>query len=199
MEQLIALCLSSYLRKTQVHHSMKKFLKKLGYSLLGLIVILIAISFLLPSKQRIESTVKINAPIQLVFEQVNDLRNWERWSPWKKMDPMMEMSYSNPPAGKGAFYNWKSSNPRLGNGKLILTEVIPNKKIVTALDFEKWHDASAEFIFEEEKNTVKVTWSMMHDIGGNPFNKYAALFQKGAMRKMFDQGLTTIKINSETR
>lgn len=178
---------------------MKKFLKKLGYSLLGLIVILLAISFLLPSQQRIESTVKINAPIQMVFEQVNDLRNWERWSPWKKMDPMMEMSYSNPPAGKGAFYNWKSSNPRLGNGKMILTEVIPNKKIVTALDFEKWHDASAEFIFEEEKNTVKVTWSMVHDIGSNPFNKYAALFQKGAMRKMFDQGLTTIKINSEKR
>lgn len=184
---------------TQARSTMKRMLKKAGYSLLGLIAILLAISFLLPSRQRIESSVRINAPIQLVFEQVNDLRNWERWSPWKKMDPMMEMSYSNPAAGKGAFYNWKSTNPRLGNGKLILTEVIPNKKIVTALDFEKWDDGSAEFTFTQEKNEVKVTWSMIHHIGGNPVKKYAALMQKSVMRKMFEQGLTTIKANSEMR
>ncbi|HLF62763.1 MAG TPA: SRPBCC family protein [Saprospiraceae bacterium] len=178
---------------------MKKLLKRAGYGLLGLFVILLGISFLLPSEQRIESSVKINAPIQIVFDQVNDLRNWDRWSPWKKMDPMIEMSYSNPPTGKGAFYVWKSKHERVGNGKLILSEVIPNKKIVTALDFEKGQDGSAEFTFEEEKKAVKVTWSMMYHIGGNPVRKYALLFQKGAMRKAFEQGLNGIRENSEKR
>ncbi len=178
---------------------MKRFFKKLGYSFLGLIVLLIVISFLLPSEHRIETSIKINAPIQIVFDQVNDLRNWESWSPWKAMDPMMEMTYSNPPAGQGAFYNWQSKNPHVGNGKLILTEVVPFKRIVTAMDFEEWDDGTAEFTFEEEKGSVKVTWGMTHQVGGHPIRKYGMLFQKGILRKTFYRGLETIKVNSENR
>jgi uncharacterized protein YndB with AHSA1/START domain len=189
----------SFLPSLAQQNLMKRFLKKVGYSLLGLLILLLAISFLLPAEQRIESTVSINAPIQLVFEQVNDLRNWESWSPWKKMDPMMEMSYSNPPSGKGAFYNWRSNDPRIGNGKQIITEVIPNEKIVTAVDFEKWEDSVSEFTFKQEKKSVDVTWSMQHRVGGNPVNKYMALFQKGTVRRMFEKGLQAIKEKTETR
>jgi uncharacterized protein YndB with AHSA1/START domain len=160
---------------------------------------LLLIAFLLPSERRIEASVKIDAPMQIVFDQVNDLRNWEAWSPWKKMDPLMEMSYSNPPSGKGAFLKWRSTDPRIGRGKLILTEVIPNQKIGTAMDFEKEQDNTAEFTFEEEKNTVKVTWSMIHRVGGNPISKYGLLFQTGKLRKVFDDGLFAIKIQSENR
>jgi uncharacterized protein YndB with AHSA1/START domain len=178
---------------------MKRFFKRTGYAILGLLLVLLAISFLLPSEQRIESSVKINAPVQLVFEQINDLRNWEYWSPWKKMDPEMEMSYSNPPSGKGAFFHWQSADPRIGNGKLMITEVVPGKKIITAMDFEKMDDNTAEFSFAEEKKSVVVTWSMVHNIGNNPVRKYGALFQKGAMRKVFDKGLANIKIKTEQR
>lgn len=178
---------------------MKRFFKKVGYGLLGLLVLLIAISFLIPSQHRIETSVKIDAPMQIVFDQVNDLRNWERWSPWKTIDPMMEMTFSNPPAGQGAYYKWLSTNPRVGNGRLILTEVLPYKRIVTAMDFEKWDDGTAEFTFEEEKGSVKVTWGMTHEVGNNPLRKYGMLFQKGALRKMFHSGLMAIKLNCEDR
>jgi len=178
---------------------MKKLLKQSGYTLLGLLLLLILISFLLPSERTIEASIKINAPIQLVFDKVNDLRNWESWSPWKKMDPMMEMSYSNPPAGKGAFLQWSSTHPDIGKGKLILMEVVPNQRIVTAMDFEGNTNRMAEFMFEEEKNEVKVTWSMVHQVGGNPIRKYGLLFQAGSLRKTFDQGLAAMKIQLEQR
>lgn len=178
---------------------MKRFLKRAGFSLLGLLVLVLLISFLLPSERRIEASVKIDAPIQIVFDQVNDLRNWESWSPWKKMAPMMEMSYSNPPSGKNAFLKWRSTHPRIGTGKLILTEVIPNEKIVTVMDFEEGRDNTAEFTFKEENDAVKVTWTMIHRVGGNPISKYGLLFQTGRLRQVFDDGLFAMKLKSEQR
>ena len=94
--------------------------------LIGLIVILLVIGFMLPSKVHVEQTVVIDAPIDRVYSQVYDLRNWEKWSPYKKMDPLMELSYSNPAFGQGAFYVWDSEVPELGKGKLTIAEAIAN-------------------------------------------------------------------------
>jgi len=178
---------------------MKKLLKRIGFGLLGMLILLLIISFLLPSEREVEASVKIDAPIEIVFDQVNDLRNWEYWSPWKTLDPSMEMSYSNPPSGKGAFYVWRSNDPKLGSGKLILTEVVPSKKIVVAMDFDKGDDNTATFDFEEKGKYVKVTWSMTHRVGGNPVQKYKLLLQKGELRRLFDLGLSAMRVKCETR
>jgi uncharacterized protein YndB with AHSA1/START domain len=178
---------------------MKKLLKKIGFGILGLFILLLVIGFLLPSERTVSVTEEINAPISLVFDQVNDLRNWEKWSPWKELDPLMEMSYSNPPAGKGAFYKWKSNHPQVGSGKMTLSEVVPNQKIVTVMDFEDWDSGSAEFTFKEENRKTEVTWSMDLHLGRNPVSKYMGLFIVGGLRGMFDRGLESMKINVENR
>jgi len=178
---------------------MKKFLKKIGFGILGLLIILLVIGFLLPTERTVEVSEGINAPISLVFDQVNDLRNWEYWSPWKEMDPLMEMSYSNPPAGKSAFYKWKSENKRVGSGKLTLVEVIPQQKIVTAMEFKDWDSGTSEFTFREEKREVVVTWSMHLRLGRSPFSRYQGLFMVGGVRQMFKKGLENMRIHVEKR
>ena len=37
-----------------------------------------------PGDFRIERSAKMNAPANVVFDQVNDFHNWEAWSPWAK-------------------------------------------------------------------------------------------------------------------
>ena len=177
---------------------MKKLLKKTGLGILGLLVILLIIGFLLPTERKIEVTEQIDAPVQLVFEQVNDLRNWENWSPWKELDPLMEMSYSNPPVGKGAFYKWTSDNPRIRSGKLTLVEVVPQQKIVTAMEFEDGNKGTSEFRFSEEKRATEVTWSMQLRFGRSPIGRYMGLFMAGGLRQMFDKGLTNMRVNMES-
>ena len=172
---------------------MKKFLKRAGFGVLGVLVLLLLISFLLPSVHSVERSVKIDAPMHMVFEQVNDLRNWEKWSPWKKMDPLLEMTYSNPPAGQGAFYNWRSEKKNLGNGKLTLAEVVPNKKIVTNIEFEDWDTAVSTLKFTEEKGDILVSWAMDIDVGANPIGKYMGMMMKGQLKKQFDTGLEGIR------
>jgi hypothetical protein len=41
----------------------------------------------------------------VAFAQVNDLRNWEAWSPWAKLDPAAKQTYAGPTAGVGASFS----------------------------------------------------------------------------------------------
>ena len=59
---------------------MKNVLKKIGLWLGLFLLALILISFLLPSEIKVKRSIEVSAPIDRVFEQVNDLRNWEKWA-----------------------------------------------------------------------------------------------------------------------
>lgn len=176
---------------------MKHFLKKTGYSLLGLLVLVVIVAFLLPSQSHIEVSTKIDAPIQTVFDKVNDLRNWESWSPWKTMDPLMEMSFSNPPAGKGAFLNWHSDVAKIGSGKLTLAEVVPQQRVLIVMDSDQSRDHTSQMTFQEVRGKVRVTWSTDISLGRNPLLRYNGLFRRGAMRNLFETGLQSLKKNTE--
>jgi uncharacterized protein YndB with AHSA1/START domain len=82
---------------------------------------------------------------------------------------------------------------------MTLSEVVPNQKIVTVMDFEDWDSGSAEFTFKEENRKTEVTWSMDLHLGRNPVSKYMGLFIVGGLRGMFDRGLESMKINVENR
>ncbi|MEZ4984128.1 MAG: hypothetical protein R2795_03670 [Saprospiraceae bacterium] len=51
-----------------------------------------------------ERTISINAPQAVVFDAVNELKNWESWSPWQEQDPSTKTVYSETSAGAGAYY-----------------------------------------------------------------------------------------------
>src|SRR5688572_9344071 len=155
-----------------------KFLKKAGIWIGAILLALILFSFLLPREVNVSRSITIDAPIDRVFEQVNDLRNWEKWSPWKRMDPMMEMTFSNPPVGQGAYYKWVSTNKQMGSGTMTLAKVVNNEEIVTALHNEKWGDGSSTFKFAHKNKEVRVTWEMNNDLGVMPWNKYFGMMMR---------------------
>src|SRR6188768_2055001 len=158
---------------------MKKFFKKAGLWIGIVILALILFSFLLPKEFTVSRSITISAPIDRVFDQVNDLRNWEKWSPWKRMDPTMVMTFSNPPVGQGAFYKWESQDKHMGKGTLTLARVTPFEEIVTALQMEDWPTSSATFKFAHKGDAVLVTWSMEERIGSMPWSRYMAVMMRG--------------------
>ena len=161
-------------------------------SIVGLIVLLILV---LPSEVTVERSVNVNAPVEKPFEQVNELKNWPNWSPWSKIDPKMEVTYSDVSSGQGAWYSWKSDHKNVGNGKLTLQEVVPNQKTVQLLQFEKWDDGEASMHFESNGDTSKVTWSMTAQMPGA--KKLFGPMMKKMLGKQFDEGLAGIKSHAE--
>ncbi|WP_299821410.1 SRPBCC family protein [uncultured Pontibacter sp.] len=168
-------------------------LKKFGVSLLGLMVVLLLVAFFLPSKVTIERRAVLKAPATTVFDQVNRLQNWEKWSPWHTIDPHMLLSYEGPIAGKGAKYNWFSKHPDVGSGSLTITNSKPYQRIDTKLKFEGQNDGFAYYTFEETPEGTVVTWAMEAETGSNPVHKYFGLLLDPMLGPSFEKGLENLR------
>ena len=173
-------------------------LKKILIGLLLLLLVLAVIVALQPSQYRVERSVTVAAPPAVVFPQVNELKKWEAWSPWAKMDPAMKQTYEGPAAGTGASYAWAGNN-QVGEGRMTITESRPSELIRFHLEFFKPMAGTntAEFTFKPEGDQTTVTWSMTGD--KNFIAKAMCLFM--SMDKMvggqFEKGLADLKSVAE--
>lgn len=173
-----------------------KTLKRIGFGLLALILLLLVIGLFLPSKFDLERSIVINAPKEVIFEQFNVPKNSEKWSPWHEMDPEMKPVYNNIESGKGAGYSWKG--PKAGEGELVITNSVPYSLIETDLDFYEHGKASGGYRLEETSDGIKTTWYFSSDVGNNPVARWMMVISKGMMNDMFDQGLQKVKAISES-
>jgi effector-binding domain-containing protein len=163
--------------------------------LLALIIILIIaaiIGIVLPSKIHVERSLTINAPRKALFEQVNNLRNWEGWSPWQRIDPAMDLKYAGPVSGKGASYSWNSTNRKAGKGKLTILDSRPYDSIAIEMDFMKEGKATGYYLFEGNDSGTLVTCGFDRDMGKNPFTKYIGLMMDNFVGRDLEKGLRNL-------
>lgn len=168
-----------------------KTLKIVGVGLLGLIVLLGLGGLLLPRHVYVERSAFIEAPAPVLQAQVSELRNWERWSPWYKKDPAIQMAYSTPSAGAGAWYSWQSNHSEVGNGKLVLSAVTPDS-IGTTMDFGMETPAYSAFHFRPQGSGTLVRWTLHTDMGANPYVRYMGLFMDQMVGKDYEEGLANL-------
>lgn len=109
---------------------------------------------------RIERSTIVSAPAATIFSLIEDFRSWSRWSPYEKLDPAMQKTYSGERRGVGSAYAW--SGKKAGTGTMEITEVAEPSKVVIALSFTKPMKAqnTAEFVLEPSGAQTRVTWSM---------------------------------------
>ena len=172
---------------------MKQFLRIIMW-LLFFAALLIAGAYFLPRMVVIERNALIEAPSKVVFSQVNDLHSWEKWSKWNQIDPDMKVDYINHGVGEGAGYTWKSENPGVGNGRLLITESVPYDSIVALLNFDERGDAISVFYFEERDSNTFVTWRLKYDVGYNPAARWMGLIMGSFAGPDFEEGLENLKV-----
>jgi carbon monoxide dehydrogenase subunit G len=127
----------------------------------AIIAIFLIVAALQPADFRIARSTTIAAPSSAVFEQINDFRKWNDWSPWAKMDPNAKNSFEGPPSGVGAGFSW-AGNSQVGEGRMTITDSKPNELVRMNLEFIKPFAATnvAEFTLKPEGDKTAVTWSM---------------------------------------
>ncbi len=132
--------------------------------LIGVVVIaavLAAIISLRPSDFAVSRSASINGPASAVFAYVNNLQNWNEWSPWSKLDPDAKTSLEGPNAGRGAIFRWDGDR-KVGAGSMEITESKPNELVGIHLTFLRPFKGENEvrFSFKPDGNQTIVTWSM---------------------------------------
>ncbi|EJL37828.1 Polyketide cyclase / dehydrase and lipid transport [Caulobacter sp. AP07] len=163
-----------------------------------LIVALLGYAATRPNTFRITRSTVINAPSEKIFAQIQDFHRWGAWSPYEKLDPAMERTFSNPAAGVGATYGWNSKG-KAGVGDMKITQTVASSKVALDLNFTKPFVAHNTVVFtlEPQAGATRVTWTMegaapyMHKLMGVFFN----------MDKMigadFETGLASLKAQAE--
>lgn len=138
----------------------RKILVGVGVLVAALAVFAIVVA-MQPSEFQIARTATMTARPRAVFDQVNDLRKWDAWSPWAKLDPDAKVAFEGPPAGPGAVFKW-SGNDKIGEGRMMVTESRPASLVKLKIEFVKPFEGSnvTEFGFKPEGNRTAVTWNV---------------------------------------
>ena len=170
-----------------------------------IIVVLVAVAGVLgyastkPDQFRVERSIVIHAPADRIFPHINDFHAWQAWSPYEKLDPAMQRSFSGADSGVGAVYAW-SGNAEVGAGRMEILQSTPASAITIKLDFLKpmeGHD-TAEFTLAAEGPATRVTWAMSGQAAY--IMKLMSVFIDcdKMIGKDFEAGLANLKTLSET-
>lgn len=164
-----------------------------------LLVLLLAYAATRPDTFRVERSATIKAPPDKVFAYLNDFQKFGAWSPWEKLDPAMQRTFSGPATGVGSVYAW-NGNSDVGAGRMEIKSVEPNAKVTIKLDFLKPFEASntTDYILQANADgTTKVTWAMY---GPMPYiSKLMCIFvsMDAMVGKDFELGLANLKAAAE--
>jgi len=151
-----------------------------------------------PGKMRVSREITINAPVEIVFANVNDMHKMNAWNPWMKLDPQIKTTYSGPETGVGSSSSWEG-NMEVGSGSATITESVPNTRIILALEHLKPFKSSnhAEYLFKSEGAQTKIVWTLECENSFIPKLFGVFMNMEKMMGEMFEKGLAELKIMSE--
>ena len=165
------------------------------------IVAFIVVGFLLPRENSFSVTKTIQCSPERAFTMINELKNWEIWSPWQENDPNMKLSYSEISSGKDAWYTW-DGNMAVGKGKLTILDSKPYENINMVLNYGEEKPANCSLTLKPLAEGTEITWSI--DIHGSEsaivskfLNGYKYVMMKYFLGKDFNRGLNNLNKNCQ--
>jgi uncharacterized protein YndB with AHSA1/START domain len=164
--------------------------------LVGLVLVILGFLLLVlmqPSDFSVHREVPIKASPDQIFPHINDLKKFNAWNPWNKMDPSVSGTYTGPELGMGSSYSWVGE--KVGVGTMTIVESEPHQLVKMRLDFTKpmVSTDTAEFTLTPSGDETIVAWNMNGK--NNIVSKAMNVFMR--MDKMlggtFELGLADLK------
>jgi effector-binding domain-containing protein len=171
------------------------FVRLIGFLLVATLI-LVSAGLLLPDKVKVEREVAIAAAPEEVFERINNLREFNVWSPWVARDPNIKMVYSGPPAGPDAKMSWTSSVH--GIGSMEIKESVPGQSVLYRVEWGGTEVVLADIkLVRQPDGTTKAIWTYRSELGNNPFKRYLGLLYPSWVGSDYELGLNRLKSASE--
>jgi hypothetical protein len=166
----------------------------LGTLVLAGILAVVAIG--LPAHVTVARSIVINAPESAVFPYLNDLHQFDDWSPWAARDPKLQLTYSGPQTGKGARVEWASDVKSIGTGNMEIVESEPSRNIDLLVNYNGL-DGTSSYDIGPSGSGSKVTWSFGYATGSNPLKRWQGLMLDGFVGAEYKAGLDKLKARIE--
>lgn len=141
----------------------------------------------------------IAAPAATIRRELENLREWRRWSPWPPIDAATVVRFTGPESGVGARMEW-DDDPRLGRGHVELAEA-HDAMVVFDMDSEQPRSSGNVMVFllADVGGATRLTWTMHGEVDG--IRKVTALVwpMDKAVGPSFTRGLARLKTIVESR
>ncbi len=109
----------------------------------------------------------------VLFNYVNDYRNWEEFGAWKSLDPNIKFTYPSQTVGIEGSYFWDGS---LGKGSTTTIFITENDSIAQRSTIgDKSYNSF--WTFKKQDDGTKVTWSSQGELGF--WSKFKAVLSGG--------------------
>ena len=180
-----------------------KAIKIVGIVVVSIVALIAIVSAFLSPKSHMERSIVINAQPATVFQQINNFKNFNRWSPWMEKDPNSTTSFEGPEAGVGAKMSWQSK--KLGNGSQWIVESEENKHLKTGWQFADFGGIyTSDINLEPVEGGTKVTWTYDGDVSGigmasSIMGKIMGQFVDGMLGPDYERGLSKLKSLAESQ
>ncbi len=141
-------------------------MKILKYLLLLILIVVIGGAIYLATLDGnfdVQRSKVIKAPVEMVYQKVNDYKTWESWSPWLYKDPDTKLTFGDITTGTGASYSWDSENKDVGAGSMETVESIENQSITQKIFFTKPWESESDIYWSfkaAQDGGTEVTWGM---------------------------------------
>jgi effector-binding domain-containing protein len=173
-----------------------KVLKISLFIIAVLILLFIVLGFIGPKFFDVNRSISLNAPVEIVYEQVSDLSNIADWDPWKEEYTDMKSTINGSGYEVGSYRRWESSE---SVGEELLVELQPNKSVETELKFIEpfaMHSIGYYILDESVEGTTSLTMGFK---GKNSFLLRALSMIPGQSMEaqagpMFERALKNISV-----
>lgn len=139
-------------------------MKIIKYLFFLLLIAIIAGAIYIATKDgeyHVEETIIVNAPVEVVFNEVNNFYNWETWGPWRNETDDIIVKYNPEIRGEGGGFSWKSDE--LGDGSItthkVLTDNSIEQEVIHNPSFAE-SEGDMYWRFEDVEEGTKITLGM---------------------------------------
>lgn len=148
----------------------------------------------------VEREAVIAAPPGVLFELVADFQQWERWSPWARVDLQMKKEFEGAPATVGHVCRW-SGRGQVGTGSTTVSAVDAPRRVEIRLEWSRplTLEGDIVFTFDPTQAGTRVHWGIRGQKGflARAYSLVADL--EGQLGRQFEEGLAAIRTASETQ
>lgn len=168
-------------------------LRYIVLALLFLLVVTVVIGFFLPAKVHLERSVVINREAAKIFQVINSLENFNKWSPWFENDIHAQYTLSGSKSGVSSKLSWVG-NDMVGSGSNEIIDSQENAFIKTQFFFGKSDQPAFSTIsLTPENGATKVTWAFDNNFGYNIFYRYFGLVIEDMIAPDYEKGMGNLK------
>jgi uncharacterized membrane protein len=168
---------------------------KIGGAAAGVVGVVVSGGVILPSQYAIERRIVVDVPLEVVYDQVVDLRNIAAWSVWTAADPSVKIAVGEVTIGEGARATW--TGDAVGAGSVEVTRVDMNRRVTWKADVAGQAFEGA-LVVRPEGTGTELSWLVLGDDPSWFAGPYRAMMMPRALTPSIDEGLKSIEAASKT-